>query len=112
MPTGIRSVSGPWPLLVVGLGVAGLLLACRALGFGEGVSLGATPASGLALGAAIVLRWRGVIAVAMGVMNLGTYGFTIIAARLLGPREYGAVAALMGLLLIALVAYFRRRGWL
>jgi O-antigen/teichoic acid export membrane protein len=42
----------------------------------------------------------GVIAVAMGVMNLGTYGFTILAARLLGPVEYGALAAVMGLLLV------------
>ena len=42
----------------------------------------------------------GVIAVAMAVMNLGTYGFTIIAARLLGPSEYGALAAVMGLLLV------------
>jgi O-antigen/teichoic acid export membrane protein len=42
----------------------------------------------------------GVIAVAMGIMNLGTYGFTIIAARLLGPSEYGALAAVMGLLLV------------
>jgi len=42
----------------------------------------------------------GVIAVAMAVMNLGTYGFTIIAARLLGPAEYGALAAVMGLLLV------------
>lgn len=50
------------------------------------------------------LLGSGVIAVAMAVMNLGTYGFTIVAARLLGPREYGAVAALMGLLLIVNVA--------
>ncbi len=42
----------------------------------------------------------GVIALAMGVMNLGTYGFTILAARLLGPVEYGALAAVMGLLLV------------
>jgi O-antigen/teichoic acid export membrane protein len=42
----------------------------------------------------------GVIAVAMGVMNLTTYGFTILAARLLGPAEYGALAAVMGLLLV------------
>ncbi|HEX6876162.1 MAG TPA: polysaccharide biosynthesis protein [Nocardioidaceae bacterium] len=42
----------------------------------------------------------GVIAVAMAVMNLGTYGFTIIAARLLGPSQYGALAAVMGLLLV------------
>src|SRR4051794_40325215 len=36
----------------------------------------------------------------MGIMNLTTYGFTILAARLLGPAEYGALAAVMGLLLI------------
>jgi O-antigen/teichoic acid export membrane protein len=41
-----------------------------------------------------------VIAVAMGVMNLTTYGFTILAARILGPVEYGALAAVMGLLLV------------
>lgn len=42
----------------------------------------------------------GAVAVAMAVMNLGTYGFTILAARLLGPVHYGAVAAVMGLLLV------------
>ena len=41
-----------------------------------------------------------VIAVAMGVMNVATYGFTILAARMLGPVEYGALAAVMGLLLV------------
>jgi O-antigen/teichoic acid export membrane protein len=40
------------------------------------------------------------IAVAMGVMNVATYGFTMIAARFLGPHTYGAFAALMGLLLV------------
>ena len=40
----------------------------------------------------------------MGVMNVATYGFTIVAARLLGPRDYGAFAALMGLLLVIMVA--------
>ena len=48
-------------------------------------------------------RWllgSGIIATAMAVMNLSTYGFTILAARVLGPREYGALAALMGLLLV------------
>ena len=40
------------------------------------------------------------IAVAMGVQNLSAYGFTIIAARLLGPGDYGALAAVMGLLLV------------
>jgi O-antigen/teichoic acid export membrane protein len=41
-----------------------------------------------------------VIALAMAVMNVSTYGFTIIAARDLGPQEYGALAALMGVLLV------------
>ena len=42
----------------------------------------------------------GVIAIAMAVMNVSTYGFTILAARDLGPQEYGALAALMGVLLV------------
>ncbi len=41
-----------------------------------------------------------VIALAMAVMNVTTYAFTILAARLLGPAEYGALAAVMGLLLV------------
>jgi O-antigen/teichoic acid export membrane protein len=41
-----------------------------------------------------------VIAVAMGVMNITTYGFTLLSARLLGPEEYSALAAVMGLLLV------------
>ena len=43
------------------------------------------------------------VAVAMAVQNVATYGFTILAARRLGPAEYGAVASLMGLLLVVLV---------
>ena len=50
------------------------------------------------------LRGGSTLAVAMGVMNIATYGFTIIAARVLGPRGYGAFAALMGLLLVIMVA--------
>ncbi|HEU4512198.1 MAG TPA: oligosaccharide flippase family protein [Nocardioidaceae bacterium] len=52
------------------------------------------------LGRSGMLRGTMLIAIAMGVMNLSTYGFTIIAARLLGPSEYGALAAVMGLLLV------------
>ncbi len=40
------------------------------------------------------------IAVAMGVMNVATYVFTIFAADMLGPRDYGGVASLMGLLVV------------
>jgi O-antigen/teichoic acid export membrane protein len=46
------------------------------------------------------LSGSGVIALAMAVMNVSTYAFTILAARLLGPVEYGALAAVMGLLLV------------
>ena len=42
----------------------------------------------------------GVIALGMGVMNVTNYGFTLLAARMLGPEQYGAVAALMGLMLV------------
>jgi O-antigen/teichoic acid export membrane protein len=47
-----------------------------------------------------LLRGTVLIAVAMAVQNASTYGFTIIAARLLGPSQYGALAAVMGLLLV------------
>ncbi len=46
------------------------------------------------------LAGSGVIAVGMGVMNLTNYGFVLVAARILGPAQYGAVAALMGLMLV------------
>src|SRR3546814_13539713 len=36
----------------------------------------------------------------MGSMNGGTYGFTMLAARLLGPQPYGALASLMATLLV------------
>jgi O-antigen/teichoic acid export membrane protein len=52
----------------------------------------------------INLRGGSAIAVAMGVMNITTYGFTILAARIIGPQGYGAFAALMGLLLVVTVA--------
>jgi len=45
-----------------------------------------------------------VLAVAIMVTNVGTYGFQILAARLLGPEAYGAVASLMALLLVLSVA--------
>ncbi|HET8559210.1 MAG TPA: polysaccharide biosynthesis protein [Marmoricola sp.] len=46
------------------------------------------------------LSGGGAIAVAMGVMNVATYAYTMVAARWLGPQSYGAFAALMGLLLV------------
>lgn len=49
------------------------------------------------------LRGGGSIAVGLGVMNVATYGLTIIAARVLGPRSYGVLASLMALLLVVSV---------
>lgn len=44
------------------------------------------------------------VTVAVAVMNVTSYAFTLVASRLLGPAEFGAVAALMGLLLVLNVA--------
>lgn len=60
-------------------------------------------ATGKPAGLRTLLRGGVGIAVAMAVQNLATYGFTIMAARRLGPAEYGAVAGLMGLLLVVVV---------
>jgi len=50
-----------------------------------------------------LLSGGGSIAVAMAVMNVATYGFTMVAARLLGPQAYGAFASLMATLLVITV---------
>ena len=47
-----------------------------------------------------VLRSSAGIAIAMAVMNIGTYAFQMVAARLLGPSQYGAVAGMMALLMV------------
>lgn len=59
-----------------------------------------TPGAELRERPAADVRGGGSIAVAMGVMNVATYGFTMVAARFLGPHTYGGFAALMGLLLV------------
>ena len=46
------------------------------------------------------LRGGLVIAVATGLMNAATYGFTLIGARRLGPTGYGAFAAMLGLVIV------------
>ncbi len=46
------------------------------------------------------------VAIATSVMNVATYGYTILTARLVGPREYGAFVACLGLtLVVQVVAY-------
>lgn len=47
-----------------------------------------------------LLRTTGGIAIAMAVTNVGTYAFQMVAARLLGPSQYGEVASLMALLMV------------
>lgn len=53
-----------------------------------------------------LLRSKVGIAVSAGVvvMNVATYGYTMVAARALGPQPYGAFAAVMNLLLVVGVA--------
>jgi O-antigen/teichoic acid export membrane protein len=46
------------------------------------------------------LRSGAVIAVAIGVMNVCTYGYTVVAAHVIGKEAYGAFSALMGALLV------------
>lgn len=46
------------------------------------------------------MRSEGTIAVAMGIMSLGTFGFQIAATRMLGPSHYGGLGSLMNVLLV------------
>ena len=91
---------------MVALAVVGLVSACRALGFGEGILLGATPASGLALGAAIVLRWRGASAVAAGFIIAGILWNLPIAMVATDGIAHGLAAMLAALAMRSLA---RRR---
>lgn len=50
--------------------------------------------------AAAKIRGGGGVALAMLVLNVTTYGFTIAGAHILGPTDYGALAAWMNLLLV------------
>ncbi|MBC7279524.1 MAG: polysaccharide biosynthesis protein [Nocardioides sp.] len=47
-----------------------------------------------------LIRSSGFLAVCIMVTNIATYGFQIIAARILGPSQYGGVASMMSLLLV------------
>src|SRR3954447_24152361 len=40
------------------------------------------------------------LAFSISIANVATYGFTVLAARLLGPHEYGALAALLAAILV------------
>lgn len=45
----------------------------------------------------------GAVAVATSIMNVATYGFTMLAARLIGPSQYGAFIACLSLLVVVQV---------
>ncbi|OIJ24443.1 lipopolysaccharide biosynthesis protein [Nocardioides luteus] len=47
-----------------------------------------------------LIHSSGFLAVCIMVTNVATYGFQIIAARILGPGQYGGVASMMSLLLV------------
>jgi len=46
-------------------------------------------------------RATGIVAVGMLAMNALAYAFTLLAAHLLGPTDFGAVSALLGILIVA-----------
>jgi O-antigen/teichoic acid export membrane protein len=50
------------------------------------------------------LRSATIVAVGMAIMNVAAYGFTLMAVHALVPEQFGAVTALLGLLLIGNVA--------
>jgi O-antigen/teichoic acid export membrane protein len=64
----------------------------RPVGFGSVTATATASSRGLRGGAAI--------AIAMGVMNLATYGYTVVAAHTIGKEDFGAFSALMGVLLV------------
>ena len=51
-----------------------------------------------------LLRDGVVVAAAVTVANVAAYGLTLFAARRLGPSEFGALAALLGLVVVGYVA--------
>jgi O-antigen/teichoic acid export membrane protein len=50
------------------------------------------------------LRGATLVAVGMAVMNIGAYGFTLVAVHSTVPADFGALTALLGLILIGNVA--------
>lgn len=52
---------------------------------------------------AVTARGGTAITLAVGVGNVAAYGLTILAARVLGPRPYGAFAAVLNVMLVASV---------
>ncbi|MBA2773956.1 MAG: oligosaccharide flippase family protein [Nocardioidaceae bacterium] len=49
-------------------------------------------------------RATGIVAAGMMGMNVLTYAFSLLCARMLGPRDFGALTALLGVMIVANVA--------
>ena len=82
-------------LALVLVALAALVALCRGLGFGEGVLLGITPASGLALSAALVLRRTAILAIIAG-FALGDALAGLSPAEIVTDAVAHGAAALLG----------------
>lgn len=82
-------------LALVLVALAALVALCRGLGFGEGVLLGITPASGLALSAALVLRRTAILAIVAG-FALGDALAGLSPAEIVTDALAHGAAALLG----------------
>src|SRR4029453_11297416 len=72
----------------------------RRLGRSAAAPVGFPSVSKMAAETSQRLRSGAVIAVAIGVMNISTYGYPVLAAHTIGKEAYGAFSALMGALLV------------
>ena len=106
----------PVPLILVAVAVVCGALACRMLGLGEGVLLVAAPASGMALAAALVLRWKGALAATAGFLLAGAI-WGLAPGDLVADTLGHGLAALVGAQAMRMLARRRRietktREWL
>ncbi|WP_328994778.1 polysaccharide biosynthesis protein [Kribbella sp. NBC_01245] len=51
-----------------------------------------------------LVKGAGLVGIGMAVMNVAAYGFTLVAVHALAPAQFGALTALLGLVLIGNVA--------
>lgn len=82
-------------VLVAASLVAGLAIASRLAGFGDGPALGLAAASGAALASALILRWPGILAAAAGFALAGAIGGLAPGETLVDAAAHG-LAALAG----------------
>ncbi|MEM8569652.1 MAG: ATP-binding protein [Pseudomonadota bacterium] len=101
------SIALLWSLFAVAFGTVALVSLFRSLGYGEGVLLGATPASGLALAAVLMLRVPGALASVAGFALAGHLWGLPPASIAVDATAHG-IAALGGAQAMRILA--RRRG--